>query len=89
MIRMNDFGIITFQSTHHAMRAERILTQEGIKTKTIPTPRDITLSCGIAIRIAVDDLETIIELKRSGKLEYKELHHLRVVDGKRALSKLD
>ncbi len=89
MIRMNEFGILTFQSTHHAMRAERILTEEGIKTKTIPTPRDITLSCGLAIRIGVEDLETIMELKRSEKLEYKELHHLKKVDGKRYLNKLD
>ncbi|WP_409228430.1 DUF3343 domain-containing protein [Gudongella sp. SC589] len=86
---MNEFGILTFQSTHHAMRAERILTEEGIITKTIPTPRDITLSCGLAIRIAIDDLEKVMELKRSGKLEYKELHHLQTVDGKRALRKLD
>jgi len=89
MILMNEFGIITFQSTHHAMRAEKVLTEEGIKTKTIPTPRDISLSCGLAIRVAFEDLETIMELKRSGKLDYKELHHLQTVDGKRALRKLD
>lgn len=89
MILMNEFGIITFQSTHHAMRAEKVLTEEGIKTKTIPTPRDITLSCGLAIRVAFEDLETIMELKRSGKLDYKELHYLQTVDGKRALRKLD
>ncbi|MCR3954932.1 MAG: DUF3343 domain-containing protein [Gudongella sp.] len=86
---MNEFGILTFQSTHHAMRAERILTEEGIKTKTIPTPRDITLSCGLAIRVAVVDLEKVIEMKKSGELDYKELHHLQTVDGQRALKKLD
>lgn len=89
MIYMNEFGILTFQSTHHAMRAEKVLTDEGIKIKTIPTPRDITLSCGLAIRFGVEDIERIKELKDEGKLEYKELHHLQTVDGERRLKKLD
>ncbi|WP_422485972.1 DUF3343 domain-containing protein [Gudongella sp. DL1XJH-153] len=86
---MSEFGILTFQSTHHAMRAEKVLTKEGIKIKTIPTPRDITLSCGLAIRFEVEEIEKIKELKNEGKLDYKELHHLQTIDGERRLKKLD
>lgn len=86
---MSEFGILTFQSTHHAMRAEKVLTKEEIKIKTIPTPRDITLSCGLAIRFEVEEIEKIKELKNEGKLDYKELHHLQTIDGERRLKKLD
>ncbi|MGM0396427.1 MAG: DUF3343 domain-containing protein [Bacillota bacterium] len=86
---MSEFGILTFQSTHHAMRAEKVLINEGIKTKTIPTPRDITLSCGLAIRINTEDIEAIKRLKDSGILDFKELHFLETADGERRLKKLD
>ena len=82
------FGILTFDSTHHAIKAENDLIREGIQTKTIPTPRDITLSCGIAIRISPDDIEKIKGLLEEGKLTYKELHLLTIEDGKRNLDKL-
>lgn len=89
MIRMNQFGILTFQSTHHAMRAEKVLLQEGIGTKTIPTPRDISLSCGLAIRIDAKDVEAVRELKKVGTLDYKEVYSLRTEGKERTLIKLD
>lgn len=86
---MNEFGILTFQSTHHAMRAEKVLESEGIKIKTIPTPRDISLSCGLSIRVSVEDIDTIKGLMKNSILEYKGLYYLSTGDGQRRLEKLE
>ncbi|NMR86251.1 DUF3343 domain-containing protein, partial [Vibrio parahaemolyticus] len=37
MERDNNFLILTFDSTHHAMRAEDVLKENELSIKTIPT----------------------------------------------------
>lgn len=49
--------VITFESTHVAMRTEKTL--EHLDIDVIPTPRQLTTSCGISIRANVTDLDVI------------------------------
>ena len=71
-----EFGIITFEGTQHAIKAESDLMNKDIKTKTIPTPRDITLSCGLAIRVDLSDIDKIKGLYKNGDLKFKNLYSL-------------
>lgn len=41
--------LITFPSVHYAIRAEKELRDRGIEVKTIPTPREISASCGLCL----------------------------------------
>lgn len=84
-----EYGIITFESTHHAMAAESYLKEQGIYTKTIPTPRDITLSCGLAIMITKDDIERIKEFRSKGDFRSKALYSLVIEDGNRILKMIE
>lgn len=52
-----EFGVITFKSTNHAIKSELAFKDEKIKFRTIPTPREITHSCGLAIKIDLIDVE--------------------------------
>jgi hypothetical protein len=84
----NIFLILTFDSTHHAMRAESILKEENIAIKTIPTPRDITLSCGLAIKASVLDKEKIVKMYEDKILDFKNLYEISIIDNKRELKKI-
>jgi len=42
--------VITFQSTHHVLKAEKILITAGFKFDIIPTPKNISSDCGMSIR---------------------------------------
>jgi hypothetical protein len=44
------YGIILFDTTQAAIRAEKVLDKAGIKTKLIPVPRHISSNCGISLR---------------------------------------
>lgn len=55
------YGLITFESTNYALQAEEILKEEGIVFKTIPTPREVSHSCGLSILFILDDLEKVKE----------------------------
>lgn len=46
-----DFLIFSFASTHAALHAQKIFSVAGIPFTVMPTPREITADCGIALRI--------------------------------------
>lgn len=53
--------VIVFDSTHAAISAEKLLKSLGISTEIIPTPREITASCGLSIRVDGNYINTIKE----------------------------
>ena len=40
-LNMNEMYIVAFNSTHHAIRTEKLLSENNIKVTTLPTPREI------------------------------------------------
>lgn len=67
---MNDSGdfLLTFDSTHHAMRAESLLEAAGLAIMIIPTPRQLTASCGLAIVHAAGDRESVERVLRGSTI---------------------
>jgi hypothetical protein len=47
---MADYSVVLFHSTAHAIRAEKVLSRAGFKIKMIPTPRQLSSDCGVAVR---------------------------------------
>lgn len=62
--------LISLKSTHHAMMMEHIMKQNSIKSLTIPTPRAITKSCGMSIKLQEEvALEQLIQMVEDNKLQ--------------------
>lgn len=59
---MELFYIFTFDSTQQAMRCEKELKSEGFVVRIIPTPREITASCGLSLRFEKKD-QALIQKK--------------------------
>ncbi len=57
LLTVQNFGIFTFKSTAHALIAEKLLKQDDKVFVIMPTPREITASCGLAVKIYPEDLE--------------------------------
>lgn len=83
-----NFGVVTFESTQHAINGEKLLKDKGLTFKTIPTPREITLSCGLSIRFDMDDFETIENIYEENKLVVKGIYKFVVDNNGRRLMKL-
>lgn len=47
---MNDF-LVTFFSTHHALKAEKALKEISSHIDLVPTPREINSECGFSVLI--------------------------------------
>lgn len=52
---MTIYYLITFESTHLAIRTERAL-KNTYKITMIPTPRDLSASCGLSLTLEEESL---------------------------------
>ena len=75
---MNEYYLLTFESTHAAIQTEKLLKPAGIQI--MPVPRFISASCGISIRISPDKREQAEEIFRAdSSLGEDDYHYYHVV----------
>ncbi len=73
---MNNFGVALFHNTSSVMRADKLLRKAGIAVKLIPTPREFSSDCGMAVRFAVQDMERVRTLLDQAHVEVAGMHTL-------------
>ena len=87
---MNEMYIVSFNSTQYAMRADKLIRENNITSTTLPTPREITASCGISIRFLKEDLEKVSSILKDNSVEFKGLYHIkRLENGQKEVNKID
>jgi hypothetical protein len=47
---LSGFGVVLFHTTSAAFRGEKVVRGAGWEAKLIPTPRQLSSDCGIALR---------------------------------------
>lgn len=66
-------GVVLFHTTTSALRAEKALKKAGLTVKLIPTPRELSSDCGIALRFELPDRAEVKERLIGAGLEI-EIH---------------
>jgi putative Se/S carrier protein len=85
----DNFYVIAFDSTHHAIKGEKILKEIELEIRTIPTPREITASCGLSIRFNGDDLSKVREVIGSNELSIKGIYEIIIEESGRSAHKIN
>ena len=67
---MSDYSVVTFYSTHHALKAEKVLKKE-IKISVVPVPRSISANCGIAIKFLTEYLKEVEKILKSNHVGFE------------------
>ena len=80
---MEEYYLLTFESTHAAISTEKLLRPAGVTI--MPVPRFISASCGISVLIRPDKREQAEEIFREGSgltpNDYAYYHITRRPDG--------
>jgi hypothetical protein len=71
-----NYGVVLFYTTSAVMRAERILGAEKLRIKLIPTPRQFSSDCGIALQFDWDKNEQVIAVLGNAKVEIDAIHEM-------------
>jgi hypothetical protein len=73
---MNPYGVVLFHTTSSAMRAEKTLLRGGLEIKMIPTPRQFSSDCGIALRFDRTQTPAVQEMLDAARVEIAGIHPL-------------
>jgi hypothetical protein len=73
---MTRHSVVLFHSTAHAIRAEKVLEEAGLAIKMIPTPRQLSSDCGMALRFGRVDEERVAVLLEENRVPINGIHAL-------------
>jgi hypothetical protein len=71
---MAEYGVVLFHSTAHAIRAEKVLLGAGFTIKMIPTPRQISSDCGMALRFKRSDSDAVVAALQENRVPINGIH---------------
>ena len=75
---MPDYSVVLFHSTAHAIRAEKVLDRAGFRIKLVPTPRQLSSDCGMAIRFDFGLEEQVASTLAANRVPANGIH---AIDG--------
>jgi hypothetical protein len=73
---MTRYGVVLFFTNSSVMRAEKLLTKAGYSIKIIPTPREFSSDCGVALRFDWADCEQVKVILDTAHLEIDAIHQM-------------
>ncbi len=89
LFKLKDYGVFTFISTSQALKAERVLKNASADFLIMPTPREISTSCGLAVKVAEGDLNYCWEKLENNKVEIDGAYQVKTMDGKTQTERLN
>jgi hypothetical protein len=71
---MAEYSVVLFYSTAHAIRAEKVLSGAGFEIKMIPTPRQLSSDCGMALRFDRGNEEQVAAVLGEHRVPLNGIH---------------
>ena len=69
------FYFITFRSVTYAQRAEKLLSQRGIRVNLMRTPRWMEeQGCGYALKLWSRDVQPVVKLLKENRLQLRRVY---------------
>ena len=67
-------SVVLFYSTSGALQAEKLLKKEGVTTKLIPVPRQLSSDCGICLRFEHSKETRVRVILEEGEVEIQGIY---------------
>jgi len=67
-------GVVTFFSSHHALRAESVLKKGEQPVRLVPGPREISPNCGVALRFDYSARDLVARLLSDSSVQIEAIH---------------
>jgi hypothetical protein len=68
------YRIVTFESVHGALKAERAIRAAGLKADAVSVPRRLSSDCGIALRFDAENEQDIIKELAEEDVSYRGIY---------------
>jgi hypothetical protein len=72
----DEMAVVLFSTTQAAIRGEQVLQDAGVACKLIPTPRQISSECGLALRFSRADADRVRQLLDEAGVEHGRVYEV-------------
>ncbi len=69
-------GVVLFHTTSAALRAEKLCQRARLTVKLVPTPREFSSDCGIALGFQWDQVDQVKTELFAGRVETAGVHSM-------------
>lgn len=84
----NEYGLISFATTHHALKAEKLLKEKNFLVEMRPIPPSISADCGFGIEFDLDKKREIREFLRKKAVQTEGYYHIIKSGNKKSIKKI-
>ncbi len=67
-------GLITFYSWHHAIRADKVLSEKGFRVALIPVPREYSSNCGTSLLLDYARRREAREVLEASRVRFEDVY---------------
>ena len=87
----NDYSIISFPSTHHAMAGEKIAMSvcKENEARLIPVPPEVSAGCGLALKIPSNELDIVLKTLNEEGIKPESAFFVKCSKGKKTYIQKD
>ncbi|ERK57746.1 hypothetical protein HMPREF1983_00968 [Gemella bergeri ATCC 700627] len=85
---MVEEGLVVFNNTHDAIKADDICLKKGNGASLIPTHPSISVGCGFMLKISWEKFDELVKLLHDEQIEYKGLYYSKKIGIKRMVVEL-
>lgn len=89
LMGIKQYAVFTFATTSHALKAEKVMKKAEKPFMIIPTPREISASCGLAMKMTPDRLEEYRDMLQDEKVLIEEIYQVEEEGRQKHLHRID
>ncbi len=67
------YSVMLMPSISHALISEKLMKENGIECKLIPTPRKISSNCGVVLRFESAQVVKVLEVVEKHGVNYERI----------------
>lgn len=72
---MSTYGVVIFDSTKEAMRAEKLIKESKIGARIISSPVELKANCGFSVKYGLEEEKSLFELFEANDVVYGGFFH--------------
>ncbi|NLW44855.1 MAG: DUF3343 domain-containing protein [Syntrophomonadaceae bacterium] len=76
LIKLNEYCVITFTTTSAALKGEKLMKAADRRFVIMPTPRELSTSCGLSLKVKPEDVRESYRILREGGVDVEGVYHL-------------
>lgn len=89
LFNCDNYCVLTFSATAHALKAEKVLNKLNADFLVIPTLREISTSCGLSVKLSPDNLKNYIENLINNHVNIEGIYQVTKKDKKILITKIN